>query len=122
MSPNILLKLERVLNNFQINKEECERFKEVFKHYKKNKWIYPGALYRVTKIKIDIIYNILNQLEQEKILDSYFEVYCAECKKTIGLVYKTIDDIPEEYYCDNCGDSRIAIDYAILIYKVIADE
>lgn len=105
-----------------MSKKDQYKFREVFKHYKKGKWIYPGALYRVTKIKIDQIYMILNILEKNKILDSYFEIYCAECKKTVGLVYKTIDDIPAEYECDNCGNVEKAIDNAVLIFKVIADE
>lgn len=105
-----------------MSKEEQNKFIEVFKHYKKGKWIYPGALHRVTKVKIDQIYMILNILEKNEILDSYFEIYCAECKKTVGSVYKTIDDIPAEYECDNCGNIENATDNAVLIYKVIADE
>ena len=38
------------------------------------------------------------------ILASYFEVNCGQCKKTLGEVYKTLVEVPDQIYCENCHE------------------
>lgn len=109
------------MQDSQLNKNEIGEFINVFKHYTKGKWVYPGAIGRVTKIPIDKVYQTLDVIEREGIIKSYFEVICSDCKKTTSMVYPSIDDIPPEYFCDNCGYAGSAVD-AVLIYKVVKDE
>lgn len=75
----------------------------------------------MTKIPITKIYVLLNVLEQKGMVKSYFEVVCCECKDTTALVYESLDDIPQEYVCDNCGYVGSSVEGAVLIYKVIRD-
>lgn len=105
-----------------MNRIEVEKFLEVYSHYKVGKWVYPGAIHRITKIPISKIYCALNVFEQQKIVKSYFEIICTECKHTTALVYESLDEIPQVYVCDNCDYKGNAVDGAILIYKVIRDE
>ncbi len=104
-----------------MNKNEIITLVDVLKHYSNGKWVYPGAIRRVTKIPIDKVYQTLDMIEKEGIIKSYFEVICSDCKKTTSMVYPSIDEIPPEYFCDNCGYVGSAVD-AVLIYKVVKDE
>ena len=61
-------------------------------------------------------------IEKEGIIRSYFEVICSDCKKTTSIVFHSIDEIPKEYFCDNCGHEGDALDNAVLIFKVVKDE
>ncbi|MBS6644528.1 MAG: hypothetical protein KH366_13195 [Clostridiaceae bacterium] len=121
MLPITLSKLEILLTPL-LNVDERSRFIDVFKHYKKNKWIYPGALQRTSRIPIEKVYEVLNLLEEEQIVKSYFEIICSECKKTTAQVYHSIDEIPENYMCENCGYLGHALDNVILIFKIVKDE
>ncbi|MFD1401941.1 hypothetical protein [Robinsoniella peoriensis] len=121
MLQNTLIKLENQLKNSLLTPSEQVIFLDVFKHYSAGKWVYPGALKRITKIHINKIYNVLNLLEQADIITSYFEVICQECKKTNGIIYNSINEIPDSIECDNCGNID-AFHNAFLIYKVNADE
>lgn len=107
--------------NSMLNKMEQEKFIDIFRHYSYGKWVYPGAIHRVTKIDIKVVYQVLNLLENENFVEHYYEIICKECKRSIGKVYKNIDDIPLDCYCENCENSDIAIDNAILIYRVLVE-
>lgn len=110
------------MKNSPITKKEQNKFLEVFNHYKVGQWIYPGALHRITHVPIEEIYWILDKAEKEKIVKSYFEIICGECKSSIGKAYKNIDDIPKEYICDNCGNQENAIENTVLIYRMLDNE
>lgn len=122
MLQTTLSMLETLLQSSQLNKTEVEKFLKVYSHYKVGKWIYPGAMYRMTNISIVKIYGALNILEQKKMVKSYFEIICEECKRTTTQIYESFDNIPQHYFCDNCGHKGNTVDGAILIYKVIRDE
>lgn len=102
----------------KLNAIQQEKLLNILKLYKSGTWIYPGVLARKTKISIKETYKLLNELEEADIVSSYFEIICSKCSKTIGNVYKGINDIPEEVDCENCGDVISGLDNAFLIYKV----
>ena len=57
-----------------------------FKNYRKNMWIYPGVLKRKFSLSIPEIYDFLSELEKQGILQSYYELYCSNCQKSMGTV------------------------------------
>ena len=62
-----------------------------FKNYRKNMWIYPGVLKRKLSLSIPEIYDFLSELEKQGILQSYYELYCSNCQKsmvTVRLFYE----------------------------------
>ena len=122
MLPHTYLKLETILKNSPITTKEVNSFLDFFKHYKCGQWIYPGAVHRVTGITIENVYLILDAAEKVGIVESYFEIICSECNKSVGKAYKSLDDIPDEYICDNCDNTNKAIENAVLIYRMLNDE
>ena len=122
MLQHTYLKLEILLKNSPIAMKEQTKFLDLFKQYKYGQWIYTGAVNRVTRIAIENVYLILDEAEKEGIVESYFEIICSECNRSVGKVYKNLDDIPDEYICDNCGDTNKAIENAVLIYRMLSDE
>lgn len=105
-----------------MKKNEKKKFIEIYSHYKVGQWVYPGAIHRITQIPIISVYEALDVFEKNRLVKSYFEIICTECKHTTGTVYDNINDIPKEYYCDECGHIGDSIRGAVLIYKVIHDE
>lgn len=122
MLQTTLSMLETLLSSSHMTDDEISIFLQIYSHYKVGKWIYPGAMQRISKIPIIKIYSALNILEKERMVESYFEVICTECKHTTAMVYKSLDEIPSEYFCEECNHSGNAIDGAVLIYKVIRNE
>lgn len=108
-----------MLKKIKITETELNKFIEIFSHYSKGKWVYPGAIHRVTGIDIKKVYQIFNYLEKEKIVEHYYEIICNNCKRSIGKAYRFIDDIPEDYWCEYCEENGNSIDNAIMIYKVL---
>lgn len=111
--------LESVLKSNDIDDEKVKIFCDMLLHYRPGQWIYPGAFKRKTHISIEKIYIIFDELEKRNVLESYFEVNCGECKKMLGEVYKTLIEIPEEIYCDNCKKYIATKKNTYLIYKVL---
>ena len=105
-----------------ITKIEQSKFLELFSHYKAGYWIYPGALHRKTHISIKNVYKLLDKAEKEEIVESYFVIVCEECNENISGMYRKLDDMPEEYVCDNCGNIGKIMDNTILIYRMLDDE
>ena len=119
MSQTTLSKLENVLICNGVDTEKVVAFCDMFKHYKTGQWIYPGIFKRKKKISIEKVYIIFNELENMGILASYFEVNCGQCKKTLGEVYKTLVEVPDQIYCENCHEYVEAKANTYLIYKVL---
>ena len=122
MLPHTYLKLDTILKNSPITTKEINSFLDLFKHYKFRQWIYPGAIHRVTKINIEKVYFILNEAEKAGVVESYFEIICSECNKSVGRVYKSLDEIPDEYICDNCDAIIKGIENVVLIYRMLNNE
>lgn len=81
-------------------------------------YIYPSTIKREVNINKETVYQILNILEKEGILKSYFELSCQQCGKTIKLVEK-LGDILEEEYCEDCEKDIDILSSTKIIYKVI---
>lgn len=118
MLQDSLLILETSLKKFNIDDEKRILVVGFFSHYKAGTWIYPGVIKRKFSIPIQDVYGILNELEINGVVESYFEVCCKRCKKTLGNVYQTFEEIPSTAECDCCGVVN-ALQNAYIIYKVI---
>lgn len=104
-----------------LTSQQQQKFIDFINIFKKDRWIYPGAIKRKTSISIEKIYNILNEMQKHGLLQSYFEISCSKCSKSLGDVVESYNDIPNEIYCDHCHETINGHDFAVLIYKVIAD-
>lgn len=82
-------------------------------------WLYPGVFKRRTGIPMGKTYDILSLLEEERILDGYYELYCSQCQKSSGVVVKAFNEIPETFVCEVCLNELPGVENAVLIYKVI---
>ena len=88
--------------------------------YKSKDFIYPSALQRELNIDIKTIYEILEICVQEEILEQWLKVYCPNCSRFTGQLFKNIEDIPEEVNCFNCGeDIENPLKHAVVIYRVL---
>ena len=113
------LQLEKILIETTLTNEERVTFINFFKKYKKNNFVYPGVIKRNTNLSYELIYEALFSLEKANIVKRQYEVSCGKCPMAIEEIYFSIDAIPEFYYCDICNQELVAVDNAILIFKVV---
>lgn len=109
--------IQQKLNN-DVNTTAIIKF---FKNYKKNMWIYPGVLKRKFSLSLPEIYNFLSDLEKQGILQSYYELYCSTCQKSMGTV-RLFNELPDTFECELCHRELLSLENSILIYKVIRDD
>ncbi len=64
-------------------------------------------------------YRILQILQKEGCLESYYELYCSHCQKSSGALIKYFSELPDTFECEICHEELSALENAILIYKVI---
>lgn len=119
MSRDILLMLQDEFQNNNISEEKAQNICAFISNYKVNSWVYPGVIKRKFNIDIKLVYRILNLLQKNGYVESYFEVCCKVCKRSLGDVYRSYDDIPDVLECGNCGTGTDAPQNAYMIYKVI---
>lgn len=121
MLSNTLSIIETAIHNKLNNTADIPAILDFFKYYRKNMWIYPGVLKRRFSLKLPEIYELLVDLEQQNILQSYYELYCSQCQKSMGIV-ELFNELPEVFECELCHAQLPALENAILIYKVIRDD
>ena len=119
MQSNIFAKAAPLLKEKKLN-IDVDKFIEFLAHYKVKDWIYPTAIHRNLKYDIKDIYNALEVLREFQYIEQYLEVYCPACQRYTGQYFKTIGEIPEEIYCNNC-DVEITdpLKHASVIYRVL---
>ncbi|OUP49920.1 hypothetical protein [Lachnoclostridium sp. An181] len=92
-----------------------------FRNYKKNMWIYPGVLKRKFSLSISEIYDFLSALEEQGILQSYYELYCSNCQKSMGVV-RLFNELPDFFECELCHCELSTLENSFLIYLVVRDD
>lgn len=120
MLSSTLLQIETIISK-KLNKETTKAILDFFKYYKYGMWIYPGVLKRKFNLSIDIVYMILDAMEKEGILQSYYELYCSHCQKAMGTV-SLFNELPDTFQCEICNEELPTLENAILIYKVVVNE
>lgn len=121
MLQSTLLKLKNILDSEKYSELQREKLYKLFSRYESGNWIYAGVVKRKTKMSIKEVYLLLDKMEREEIITSYFEISCSTCHKTLGDIHESINDIPSKIYCENCGDEVDALKNAYLIYQVNSD-
>ncbi|MED1602648.1 hypothetical protein [Alkalihalophilus marmarensis] len=92
--------------------------------YKSGDIIYPGALIRKTNLSMKNVYILLESIESIGLIERNFEVFCPKCKRYTGDVYETLNQIPNELFCGECGNELgiDPLDNTIVVYKVLVDK
>ncbi len=94
---------------------------DFFRNYKKNMWIYPGVLKRKFSLSLPEIYDFLSELEKQNILQSYYELYCSNCQKSMGTV-QLFNELPDTFECELCHSELSSLENSFLIYLVMRDD
>lgn len=100
--------------------EEIEKIIKVFSRYHAKDWIYPGAIKRQLKFKIEDVYHILNALEKTGVIEGWYELCCGHCQRVLGTV-KRFNELPPEFTCELCDTTLNTMENTIKIYKVLQD-
>lgn len=91
-------------------------------NYSAGDWIYPCVIQDALGLDIKVVYQVLNSLEADRIVEQYLELHCPTCHRFPGLCYKTIGDIPKEMSCPSCGEKITSpLSHAEVIYRTVQD-
>lgn len=93
---------------------------DFFRNYKVGMWVYPGVLRRKFSLDMKEVYLLLAALEKEGILQSYYEMYCSHCQKSMGTV-ELFNQLPDTFECEICHCELPALENSVVIYKVVRD-
>ena len=85
--------------------------------YKTDEYIYIDAMIRYTKLDKKTVIEILELLNDEKILEKYYTINCHNCGHSIRKFF-TKKELTEEIYCDHC-DSEVIVETYKAVYKVL---
>ena len=84
----------------------------------KGKIMYPGTLRKDCGMSIKEVYETLHALSGKVPLDEVLELWCPQCENTMGIIYKTISEVPDEIACPRCGGRiRVPLEHALVVYR-----
>ncbi len=102
----------------KLSNEKTEELLSILSMYNEKDIIYPGVLIRKLNISMKETYSLLEKIKEDGHLSLNYEMYCFSCNQFTGDIFQTIGQIPEEIFCENCGEELTPIDNSIAIYKV----
>jgi len=105
----------------KVNKQITNEILDFLGNYTVGSWIYPGVLKRKFELTADEVYYLLSEMENEGILQSYYELYCSHCQKSMGVVH-LFNELPEMFMCEICDEELSTLENTVIIYKVVQDE
>ena len=123
MLQSILLNVRESLEkNLKINNLRINILIENMKTWEKDKIIYPSQIKSLLLIDYSDVYRILDIIKNIGILEYNYEVYCSKCEKFVDTyLLNSLNQFPENLYCDSGKHKLNPIDDVILIFKVIYD-
>ena len=122
MLQSTLAKIETLINqNELMNNIDSKRVSNLLIHYKKDMWIYPSVLKRKLQVDLRTAYSILNLLEDQDLIERYYELYCFDCQHSTGLLKKTMNEIPDKFECDTCQRTLFALENCRVVFVVVAE-
>lgn len=124
MSQNSLNIILAILNRMEsLNADQRDKLLSIFGKLdpKKNCWIYPGLIKRILMIPINEVYAILSRIEEAGIVRSYLELHCPNCNRSLGEVYETLAEVPEDFSCANCENDFEPNNSLVVIYRVVSE-
>ena len=122
MLQSTLAKIEALINqNELINNVDSKKVSNLLNYYKKDMWIYPSVLKRKLQVDIKTAYSILNLLEDQDLIERYYELYCFDCQHSTGLLKKTMNEITDEFECDTCQRTLFALENCRVVFVVVTE-
>lgn len=122
MLSNTLIDIKTLLNfKLTLSEDTIKKLVKLLTSYKLGSWIYPGVLKRKLEISTKDSYAILQTLEKEGYLSSFYELYCSNCQKSSGIVIETFNEIPDTFECEVCHIELPSLENAAIIYKVVKE-
>lgn len=118
MSSNLFVRLSPTLKKHNFSDSKINSFARFFSYYHKGNWIYPGTLKRELNITIEDSYRILEELKNQGIVESYYELRCGHCQHVFGIV-QCFNELPDSFECESCGSIMNTLENTIKIYKVL---
>lgn len=110
---------ENKLIDFSNEKDIFSLLNFIENKYNPHDYIYPSALHRELKLRLKLIYSVLECAVEADILEQYLQLYCYHCQKYAGKKYKKVVDIPNFEYCLNCDEEiNDPAKYIVVIYRV----
>ena len=126
MLQSTLAKIEALINqNELINNVDSKKVSNLLNYYKKDMWIYPSVLKRKLQVDIKTAYSILNLLEDQDLIERYYELYCFDCQHSTGLLKKTMNlfvaKIGFIVECDTCQRTLFALENCRVVFVVVTE-
>lgn len=124
MLPNILLNVRKNLEKtLIINEPRIDKLLDDMKLWKKGQIIYPSRIKSLLLINYSEVYEVLEIIKEIGILEYNYEVYCNKCEKFVDTpILSSLNEFPEELYCDSGRHRLNPFEDVILIFKVIRIE
>lgn len=66
-------------------------------------------------------YFLLDEIEDLHFIEKAFEVHCPKCQKYTGDIYYSLNDLPEEFLCEDCENDFVFPEGLLVVYRVIAE-
>lgn len=112
----------RLTEQKKIDDSRLDTLLTILKAYKQGQFIYPGVLIRQLNLPMCSVYEILEIIKEMGIIVTNFELYCHSCSKFTGDIFETLNQIPEEIKCEECGKELDPLNDSIVVYKVVLNE
>lgn len=94
---------------------------EVLTYYNRRDILYPGVVIRHTALTMKDAYAFLDELEDLGIIHKAYEIHCPKCQKYTGEIYDSLNDIPNEFFCEECENNFIFPNGILVVYRVISE-
>lgn len=121
MLSNTLSIIEAILHKQLNNDALVTEMLEFFGHFRKNQWLYPGVLKRKFSLELSDIYTVLIEMEQQGVLQQYYELFCSCCQKSMGTV-ELFNELPPTFECELCNTELPTLENSFMIFKVLRDD
>ena len=118
MLSSTLEKIGVVIENNVSDQKLRQEMVEFMSHYKSGHIIYPAVLVQKFRCTLQESYQILNALEHEGLLESFYIYFCPHCARDIGTA-RVFNELPNYVVCDNCETEFSALEFSRLAFKVV---
>jgi hypothetical protein len=105
----------------KLSQHKQSKLLKIFSVFKTNHIIYPGMIIRQTGLNMKDTYFMLDEIENLQIIEKAYEVYCTKCQKSTGKIYYSLNDVPNEFFCESCENYFEFPNGLLVVYRVIRE-
>lgn len=105
----------------KLSPQKQNKLLKVFSIFKPNHIIYPGMVIRHSGLNMKEAYFLLDEIENLQIIEKAYEVYCPRCQKSTGEIYYSLNDVPDDFYCESCENYFDFPNGLLVVYRVIRE-